>query len=126
MGNIFVLPADDSVYNITYPVAQYDHDEGNAISGGYEYWGNAIPELKGKYVFGDYRSPEKLTTGRLFEADLKTGAIKEVRIGKNDRDLGLLLKGFGEDSEGELYIACSTIQGPTGTTGVVLKITAAD
>jgi hypothetical protein len=34
MSNIFPLPADDSIYHITYPVAQYDHDEGNAISGG--------------------------------------------------------------------------------------------
>ena len=31
MSNIFALPADDSIYHITYPVAQYDHDEGNAI-----------------------------------------------------------------------------------------------
>ena len=34
------------------PFAQYDHQEGNAISGGYVYEGNLTP-LKNKYVFGD-------------------------------------------------------------------------
>jgi len=35
------------------PIAQYDHDDGTAIVGGYVYRGSAIPELVGKYVFGD-------------------------------------------------------------------------
>jgi hypothetical protein len=37
--------------------------------------------------------------------------------------LDFLLKGFGEDPDGELYILGSAIQGPTGNTGVVMKIT---
>ena len=68
MSNIFTLPADDSSYHVTYPVAQYDHDEGNAISGGFEYWGKNVPELQGKYIFGD------IVKGRVFYvemADLK-------------------------------------------------------
>src|SRR5690606_41596514 len=39
LAEVFALPSDDETYGITYPVAQSDHDEGNAISGGYEYWG---------------------------------------------------------------------------------------
>jgi glucose/arabinose dehydrogenase len=122
-----IEPADASLpAGLKDPVLQYDHNEGTSIIGGHLYRGKALPALAGKYVFGDYRRPEKLTTGRLFEGDLKTGAIKEIRIGKDDRDLGVLLKGFGEDSDGELYIACSAIQGPTGQTGVVMKITKAE
>ncbi len=32
---------------------QYDHGDGISITGGFVYRGNAIPELVGKYVFGD-------------------------------------------------------------------------
>ena len=80
LGKVYPLPANDSIYKITYPVAQYDHDEGLAISGGFEYWGKAIPQLKGKYLFGD------IPSGRLFYiemADIKQGKqapIKEWKI----------------------------------------------
>ena len=42
---LYPLSADDESFNMDYPVAEYDHDEGNAIIGGYEYWGSAIPRL---------------------------------------------------------------------------------
>ena len=45
------LPADDAGF--TYPVAQYDRDDGRAISNGYVYRGAAVPELHGQYVFGE-------------------------------------------------------------------------
>ncbi len=56
MDNLHPLTKDDSAFHITYPVVQYDHDEGNAISGGYEYTGNTVPVLNGKYLFGDIPS----------------------------------------------------------------------
>src|SRR5690606_31688650 len=37
---VYALPRDDHGYN--YPIAQYDHDEGNAIMGGFEYLGDEI------------------------------------------------------------------------------------
>ncbi len=109
---VYPLPANDSMYNVTYPVAEYDHDEGRAICGGYEYQGKEVPQLKGKYFFGD------IPTGRLFyvnTADIKQGTyapIKEWRVavngvvktlrqlcGTNRVDLH-----FGKDARGELYI----------------------
>ncbi len=39
LNYVYALPKNDSDYHITYPVAQYDHDEGNAISLGYQYLG---------------------------------------------------------------------------------------
>jgi glucose/arabinose dehydrogenase/mono/diheme cytochrome c family protein len=112
MSNVLPLPPDDAEYNITYPVAQYDHDEGNAISGGYEYWGSVIPELKGKYLFGD------IVKGRLFYVemkDLKSGSqavIREWKITLNGAPKTLTeLCGakkvdvrFGRDHEGEMYV----------------------
>ncbi|HXG48244.1 MAG TPA: hypothetical protein VNO52_11520, partial [Methylomirabilota bacterium] len=47
-----------------YPVAQYSHRDGDAISSGYVYRGQLLPELRGQYVFAD------ITTARLFRADL--------------------------------------------------------
>ncbi len=75
LDKIYPLPANDSIFKFTYPVAEFDHDEGNAISGGLEYQGNKIPRLKGKYVFGD------IPSGRLFfikTADIKQGKLAPV------------------------------------------------
>lgn len=112
LDNVFPLTAGDSSHGITYPVAQFDHDEGSAICGGYEYSGRNIPELEGKFLFGD------IPSGRLFyinTADIHrpNGApIQEWKItidhvpatlkqvcGSSRVDLH-----FGMDGEGELYI----------------------
>ncbi len=112
LNKVYPLHANDSVYKVTYPVAQYDHDEGLAISGGFEYWGTSIPQLAGKFLFGD------ISPGRLFyinTADVKLGKqaiIKEWEISVNGIPTTLreLCGGervalhFGRDSQGELYI----------------------
>ena len=48
-----------------YPVIQYGHSPngGDAIAGGFTYRGTAVPELRGKYVFGD------IASGRLWYAE---------------------------------------------------------
>lgn len=104
------------------PVVEYDHDEGISITGGFVYHGSAIPELTGKYVFGDFSSSFFEANGRLFFADLGTGLIDELKIGADDRDLGLYVKAFGQDASGELYLLAGTNLGPFGTDGLVLKI----
>jgi hypothetical protein len=112
MTKVYALPPNDSIYHYIYPVVQYDHNEGNAISGGYEYTGTKVPQLKGKYIFGD------VANGRLFfveMADLKIGkqaAIKEFSVNFNGKPVKLkeLCKSdhvdlrFGRDEKGELYI----------------------
>ena len=50
-----------------YPVIEYKHGPdalGDAIAGGVVYRGNAIPQLRGKFVFGD------TTTGHVWSADV--------------------------------------------------------
>ena len=112
MFNIYPLPSDDAALKVTYPVAEYDHDEGNALTGGFEYWGKNIPELHGKFVFGD------IVKGRLFYVemkDLKPGnpaVIKEWQVNyQGARKTLVELSGatkvderFGIDRHGELYL----------------------
>lgn len=94
------------------PVAQYDHDEGQAIAGGYEYTGLALPQLKNKYLFGD------IVSGRLFFTDVtglqpgKPAEIKEWKVSINGKSVTLReLTGikrvdlrFGRDAKGEMYL----------------------
>jgi len=125
LKRIYSLPANDTVYKITYPVAEYDHDEGKAISGGFEYLGT-IPGLKGKFLFGD------IPTGRLFYidmADIKQGrfaTIKEWRVSLNGEVKTLkqvcgndrVDLHFGRDAKGELYMM-------TKADGKLYKLTSA-
>lgn len=110
---LYPLSPDDGAHHLDYSVAEYDHDEGNAIIGGYEYQGSAIPELKGKYIFGD------MVNGRLFYVnveDVKPGAkapVKEFQISFNGKRTTLkdlcdderLSMRFGRDVNGEIYIS---------------------
>jgi glucose/arabinose dehydrogenase len=58
---VFDIPEADKAKYIT-PIAQYDHNDGNAISGGFVYKG-ALKALENKYIFGD------IVTGRLLFMD---------------------------------------------------------
>jgi glucose/arabinose dehydrogenase len=115
---------DPSPPGLIDPVAQYDHGDGLSAIGGFVYHGSAIPELQGKYVFGDFSTGFFSPAGRLFYADLTTGMIEEFQLGEIDRDLGLFVKGFGQDVDGELYLLAGPNLGPYGTQGQVLKIVA--
>jgi glucose/arabinose dehydrogenase len=105
--------------NLIDPVLQYDHDEGLSVTGGFVYRGSAIPELEGKYVFGDWGS-FGFPTGRLFAGDMAAGTIEELNV--DNLNLSLWILGFGEDADGELYVLGSSQRGPTGTTGQVFKL----
>jgi hypothetical protein len=76
LDQLFTLPAEilngSKKDEFTYPVAIYDHDEGQAVSGGFAYHGR-IAALRGKFVFGDVQR------GRLFASDL--AAMKKADDG---------------------------------------------
>jgi glucose/arabinose dehydrogenase/mono/diheme cytochrome c family protein len=68
------------------PFVQYDHQDGNAISGGYIYEGNLAP-LKNKYVFGD------IVNGKLFYVNidpaLSDSTVYELAIVHNGMETDL-------------------------------------
>ncbi|HVF73380.1 MAG TPA: PQQ-dependent sugar dehydrogenase [Chthoniobacterales bacterium] len=108
------------------PVAQYSHEDGIAVLGGYFYRAGEVSALTGKYVFGDLAQSFVTPTGRLFYMDdLTSGLIRELRLGNDERSLGLFLKAFGTDGNGNVYVLASGNIGPSGNTGRVLKIVAA-
>ena len=79
----------------TMPFAQYTHGgtNGCSITGGYVYTGGTYPALQGKYIFADYCNNK---IGMVNEA----GAITyTAAFGGNN------FTTFGEDMNGELYIA---------------------
>lgn len=108
------------------PVLDYDHSVGIAVIGGFVYRGSAVPNLVGKYVFGDF-SQDFGPTGRLFHTDITGGAafVRNEFILLPDGDpLGKAVFGIGEDEDGELYVLASGNIGPVGNEGVVLRIVA--
>ena len=56
------------------PVAEYGHDLGCSVTGGYVYRGSAQPRLQGVYVFGDYCS------GIVFTLQVDEGTIDPKRV----------------------------------------------
>ncbi|MEQ8234934.1 MAG: PQQ-dependent sugar dehydrogenase [Gammaproteobacteria bacterium] len=125
-GEVSVDPGGQLTDPLIDPVLEYDHDEGISIIGGFVYRGDAIPELDGKYVFGDFSNQGFRTPGgRLFYGDLDTGLIHEFTLGLDDRELGLFVKGFGEDAEGELYLLADLGLGANSTQGEIFRLVAA-
>jgi hypothetical protein len=106
---------------------EYDHNEGISITGGFVYRGTAMPELFGKYIFGDLalRTAPVRADGRIFYADLQAGTIKAFPLpqfgGSAILPNGLTVHGFGEDADGEIY-ALVTNTSANGTGGIVYKI----
>ncbi len=85
----------------TPPLAEYSHEEGCSITGGYVYRGKALPALDGRYFYADY------CTGLLRSFTWTNGYVREHWDWKKaiDRE-GVItqVSSFGVDHDGELYI----------------------
>jgi len=80
----------------TEPVAEYSHDQGCSVTGGFVYRGPALPEWQGIYIFGDF------CNGRVFgllHSDAQTWQPQLLF------ETGTSLSSFGVDEAGELYLA---------------------
>lgn len=98
---------------------------GTAVIGGNIYRGNDLPALKGKYIFGIFTRVSSPASGRLFIATPEAvgkWSFSDFGIKDYPDNLGMYLKGFGENLSGELYITTTGNQGPSGTTGKVFKL----
>tara|TARA_B100002052_G_scaffold292938_1_gene315287 strand:- start:1699 stop:2859 length:1161 start_codon:yes stop_codon:yes gene_type:complete len=113
-------PKDDEKCNkegTTPPLFEYPNDanylktiigfkqsktQGCSVTGGYVYRGKNIPELYGRYFFGDY------CTGKVWSIDTSAENLnliehtQELLDDMNKRQF--YLSSFGEDENGELYL----------------------
>lgn len=92
------------------PVAEYGHDLGQSVTGGYVYRGTAMPALEGVYFYADFIS------GRIWGLfDDGAGGLQSQELA----DTGLSISSFAQDHDGELYVL-------DYDAGVVYRIVAGD
>jgi len=86
---------DPSREGYTFPILEYAREEERcSVTGGYVYRGEAIPELEGFYVYGDFCS------GEIWAAhDASDGWRSQTLL-----DTELRISSFGEDADGEVYV----------------------
>jgi glucose/arabinose dehydrogenase len=85
-----------STAGLTLPVADYRHDQGCSVVGGYVYRGQAFPALAGWYVFSDYCSGELFVIRPDGDGRRTPTVVTTTPQG---------VASFGEDKAGELYLA---------------------
>ena len=80
------------------PVIEYSHSEGCSITGGYRYRGTRYPLMRGIYFFGDYCS------GTIWGATQQSDGTwtRHTLLSTSPK---LAISSFGEDVNGELYVA---------------------
>lgn len=81
------------------PAAEYGHDLGCSVTGGYVYRGKDITSLQGTYIFGDFCSGRIWGLTPVGEAqDGRKNFQKSLLI-----DSDLMIASFAEDNQGEIY-----------------------
>ncbi len=89
-----------SAGHLVQPVAQYSHDTGCSVTGGYVYRGPSIPGLDGRYVYSDYCSSQLWS----LRAGPSPGGLREITGTLGTRLPQFGVRGFGEGSDGRLYV----------------------
>lgn len=112
------------------PVLEYDHLTGRSIVGGHVYRGDAVPALRGRYVFGDWDPATSTGELALFAArPAPTGpwSFEEVPlVSPEGVDLGApYLLSVAEGLDLELYLLTNDGIGPSGESGRVWRVVAA-
>ncbi len=82
--------------NTVPPIVEYDHSQGCSVTGGYVYRGEALPELQGAYIYGDWCTGQIWASTRSADETWQTVDFMP--------NTGLQISGFGEDEAGELYV----------------------
>lgn len=112
---------------IEYANAAQPGGIGRTVVGGVVYRGRTLPQLTGRYVFGDWsRSFGPPPDGTLLVAtERKKGLwrIQELTVANHESGrLDHRILGFGQDTEGEVYVGGTLNLGPSGTTGKVFRL----
>ena len=77
------------------PIAEYSHNQGQSVTGGYVYRGASLASLEGTYVFGDFVS------GRIWGLFAPYSTTPDCRL-LVDTDLNI--SSFAQDNDGEILV----------------------
>lgn len=97
------------------PVIEYQRPGTRAITGGYVYRGENLPELQGSYIFGDLMPPAPLFAAAGTATDERPWPIEELTV--TDTAHGRLDASpisFARDHDGELYVLTTRYGEGTG------------
>jgi glucose/arabinose dehydrogenase len=99
---------------------------GLVVVGGHVYRGGELPQLRGRYVFGDWSRSFSQPDGTLLVASSRKSGlwqIQEIQVqSRPDGRLGHFILGFGRDLRGEVYVLTTDSVGPSGNTGKVYRL----
>ncbi|MEX0602376.1 MAG: PQQ-dependent sugar dehydrogenase, partial [Bacteroidota bacterium] len=93
-------PSECDTTGLTLPVWEYPRDTGRSVTGGYVYRGNDVPELTGKYIYGDF------STGRIW--GLTYDGVGATTNSLLDSIATNAISSFGVDRDGEVYLCSFT------------------
>lgn len=105
----FDVPEGFDLSRLRAPIAEYHHEEGKSVTGGFVYRGERVPALVGKYVFTDYYGGTAIWTLE----ERPDGTWVRAEVARHD----FMISSFGEDEAGELYV-CDHLGGR------ILRVTA--
>ena len=91
-GDCSALIATPSLH--TLPIHDYPRSDGTTVTGGYVYRGNAIPNLRGQYIFADYGSGTVWAIENPYSNPIRRTLFN---TGRN-------IVSMAEDAAGELYL----------------------
>ncbi|TVM03394.1 MAG: glucose sorbosone dehydrogenase [Candidatus Brocadia sp. WS118] len=122
-GNHCYNPSPCNTTGLALPVWEYGHDNpgGCSITGGHVYRGKKLPELAGRYLYGDYCS------GRIWALRYDGGnSVTNTLLLKEDVNISSF--GIDEDHEificdlnGKIYELSTVTSSPTATPTPIIK-----
>ncbi|XP_039248035.2 HHIP-like protein 1 [Styela clava] len=97
------------IKNYIRPIHAYSHSVGKSVTGGYVYRGCQNPNLRGKYIFGDFHNGKLFALTENSNGSWKRESIcmasnEACKSGGLQNNYGKHILSFGEDENGELYM----------------------
>ncbi|MFD2871567.1 PQQ-dependent sugar dehydrogenase [Mucilaginibacter ximonensis] len=115
-GNHCFNPKEDCNFTGTIkPIAEYNHQHGICIIGGYIYNGKKLINQKGKYFFADW-------TGPIYYIEKKDKEWQQGKVELQNYPQNLKITSWSQDQQGELYVITNGANLLSEVKGAVYKI----
>lgn len=105
---------------LVQPIAEYDHNVGISVCGGYVYRGKEYKQVQGRYIFADWNGKffSTVKAGKNWQlSQLKQPQQTDFNL--NDMRINTM----GEDPSGEIYVVAQKMVGTLTKPGYLYKLT---